>query len=1117
MNNFTAPKAEFTPSARNQFFGKLKPTCVAISQLAIRPAEDKAANAKRLLELTEELFSTLNDQVQYNASVLDDKIADYVFFPLSNILRKEPEYPIRLIEAVIKCLRLLIEHGWKWRVSKELSQQLLILFTFIIGGVPGEERRSGIPEETVLEGYRALTVLIKAAGKSAKDPPLTDAKIIPSLGHCISVTLEAVTDGQTPEIQLEALEALQALYSTLKVEEALATFLPGTVSSLARLLSPPASLKNQKRVLVRGLSVLKVVLTTVLGDIKTRSLQRQMQEIESGEGESDESGKVLTPSWLKATTAQVKIALAAVFKLRTHDGEDVQRALERLCIALLDECHSSLSNCNSILVETAMILSRKDSPTTFESINSQDTTSFATSLEDLAGIYPEITDTIKTTVYNWVISMPRVMQSSDERVKQQAIHNLLKGNEFVAAFRIDSTTLEDSLASALRDSIVALALNSKEAKVQDEVNLDESLWKNAELIQHNQQLQTYRPILLAQESQRMTRAEINKLIRDIGSPSQQTKLAAEMLGYVRDSDGIDQIASYWLSFELLKASFSRTSDVDSFLDLSSLARDPEDQESVFQELYSFSVSILASHSDAVDMDWRLEAITLEVTAFAASRLQSSFRPELIDVLYPIATFLGSQNPGLRSHAITTLNSVAVSCGYGSVSELIIDNVDYMVNSISLGLNTFDISPSSTKVLIMMIRLTGPNLIPYLDDVVAAIFAALDNYHGYPVFVESLFAVLSEIVDQGVKSDMLLLEGAPSRGLDHRKRPLETAKISDVVVLLDERAKKRKREQGEDVEEVIRNHPERPWKSAAEELNELEKRQKGEDNDEEPSSKAEPEAPTPPKTSTYAILTRVATLTQHYLTSPTPTLRRSLLELLSRVSPALAPDEDSFLPLVNAIWPVVVSRLHDQEPYVVVSACKALGALCESAGDFLSSRVKTEWWDGLGKWCLKTKNEARKTTSTAAALSGSVGRGGGGASPWAGNTRAVPGEQPGIVIPIRSAGGETSAQLVDAPRSTGLGRFAQAAQIWDAAVGMLVAIVSYVRIDDDVFDQILELLIDEIAPPRRSEAARAALEAVNADAVWLAMYKRGLAEWMPAPEMDGVGFVDMARGEGVAVL
>lgn len=1098
-----APKAEFTSAARNQFFGKLKPVCVEISQLALRPPEDKAANSKKLIELTQRLYGLLDGQAKYDASVLDEKIAEYVFFPLRLILKNQEQQPIRLTENTVKCLRILIQYGWKTTISKELSQQLLILLTFIVGGVPGQERNRGIPEETAIEGYRALAVLIKAAGAPVKASPLTEANIIPSLGHSISVILDGVVEGGTTGIRFEALQAIQAVYSTLKDDEVLATFFPGTVSSLSRLLSPPLSVNAQKRLLVTGLQILKVVLTTVLGDIKTRNLQNQA---ETAISEKSEEGKVLTPSWLKATTAQIKIALSTVLKLRTHDSDDVQKALERFCVALLDECHLSLANCSSMLVETTMMLLQKDTSISFEDTGLRDTTLYATSLQDLASIYPELTDIIKSTVYNWITSLPRLMQSSDERVKQRAVHNLLRGNELITSLRIDSSTLEDSLSGALRDSIITLILNSKTSKISDDANLDEDLWRNGSLVTTDWQPQSYRPILLTQESQRATRDDIMTLLRSIGPPAQQTKLAAEMLSYVRDSQGVDQISSYWLSFELLKAAFSHTSDVDSFLDFSAASISPEDQDSVFEELYSFSVSILASHSDASDIDWRLEAIALEVTAFAASRVGSDFKPELIDVLYPVATFLGSQSSELRNHAITTLNSVAAYCGYSSVSELIIDNADYMVNSVSLRLNTFDISPASTKVLTMMIRLTGPRLIPYLDDVVAAMFAALDNYHGYHGLVESLFAVLSEVVEQGVKSDTLLLEGAQRHSHEHRKQRPEATRLEDVVAVLDSRVKRRRQDEDDDVEEIIRSHPKEPWKPAAEELDAIQKRDQGEEENEEPEHN-EVEKAAPGATPTYNLLTRVTTLTQHYLTSPTPTLRKQLLDLLSKVSPALAPDENAFLPLVNAIWPVVIPRLHDGEPYVVIAACKALGSLCESAGDFLSSRIKTEWGDSLGKWCLKVRDDATRSSDITK-----------GANISKSQRKAVMGgaSENSIAIPIRTISGDMSTQLVSSSKATtvGLGRFAQAAQIWDAVVELLTAIVSYVRIDDDIYDQILEILGDKAL---YNEAVRNALEAVNADAVWYAMYERGSIPWMPTPELEGIDFFRMEKVQQEGVL
>ncbi|KAJ4391656.1 hypothetical protein N0V93_005275 [Gnomoniopsis smithogilvyi] len=1111
------PKSEFTSAARNQFFTKLKPVCVEISRLALQ-GQQVPDRARRTQELLTKLNDVLEDQIQYDASILDEKIADYVFFPLSGLLRTHADYPIRVVETAIKSLRLLIQHGWKARISKDLAQQLLVFFTFIIGGIPGqEETQSPKPEETILEGYKALTVLIKAAGVSAKESSLTDAKIIPSFGHAVSVILDGVTDGMTTEIQLEALQTIAAVYATIKQDEVLATFFPGTTSSLCRFLSPPSSTKSQRRVLVSGVNVLRMILTNVLGDLKRRNILRQTEVNvpETKESKQDDKavGKVLTPSWLKATVSQVKIALSTVLKLRNHSSAEVRKATERLCIALLDECHSSLANCTSMLVESAMILREdqgEEKSTAFEvpELVEDRAMYYGTSLQDLATIYPEFMDTINTILHNWVTSMPRMMQSSDERVKQQAIRNIIKGQELAGALGVDSSNLHEALSSALRDSIVALILNSKTPKALNEVDLDQNPWQSSDLVQTDQGLPSFNPVLLPQESQRDTRKDLMLLIDNIGSPTQQTKLAAEMLPYLRDSTGIDQISSYWLSFQLLKSSFTKSSDVDDLLDFTNAAIEPalQDKELVFNELYSFSVAILDSHSDAIDeIDWRLEAIALEVASFAASRLGQSYRPELIDVLYPISTLLGSSRPELRGHAITTLNSLAASCGYGHVSELIIDNVDYMVNSVSLRLNQFDISPASTKVLTMMVRLTGPKLLPFLDDVVAGIFAALDNYHGYTAFVESLFGVLSEVVEQGVKSGSMLIEDGKAKTVNHKKRSLESSGIEDTLAFLEKRAKRRiELEEEDDVEEVVRGHPQEAWKSAKEELDAIDARNNGEDEQDEPHASND-EVAIPP-TTTYVLLTKITALTQHYLTSPTPTLRKRLLDLLSKVSSALGQDENAFLPLVNDVWPVIISRLHDTEPYVVIAACGTLAALCESAGDFLSSRVKTEWWESLSKWCTKVRNEARKTkaggsTSTKsrpALLGSSLGIHDGTASD-------------GILIPVRSVGDSDSLQLEPASKhtisnTTGLGRFASSAQTWDAAVSMLVAIVSYVRIEDGIFEDILQLLADDVLP--RNVEAREALEAVNADAVWLVMYERGYIKPLPTPVMEGIEFATM---------
>ncbi|KKO97886.1 hypothetical protein THAR02_10004 [Trichoderma harzianum] len=1050
---------------RNELFQKLKPCCVKVSQLAIRESGDPKIH-REVLELVNQILAILNEQISKSPLALDEKLAEYVFFPLHHIFRQLERYPMNVVEECVKCLNILIVHGWKSRISAQLVQQIFSFLIFIIDGVPGSPK-SEIPEETVLEAFRAETALLTTAASSATAAAgLSESESMPALGHGITVMLDGVSEGANAEIQREALRTLEAVYGSIKEHAALASFLPGTISSFAAVLSKPSRYK--KLVIAKCLETVRVVLTRVLSDLRTRSIIAKEAESQS---DADKS-KVLSPAWLKATVAQVQVALSVMMRLRTHEAPEVREALGRLCITLLDECHTTLSNCTTILVETSVILdqgSDQDSMT-------------ETSLGYLVNIYPELGECIKSTVYNWMSSLPRLVQASDEKIKEQAVYNLAKGIELLRSLRIESSTLDDSISSTLRESIMAIISTSKTQQsntTSPVLLLDDG--SSASVTTSEPQFQ---PVILGHEGQRRLKSEILSLVRTVGSISQHAAIAANMLDCVRESTSLNQLTAYWLCFELIKASHAGSEDTDALLDLSAFTDQSEDVNQVFDELYDFSVQVLDSHTEMAQVDWRLEAIALEIMAYAAQRSGEKFRPELIDVLFPVATFLGSDNGSLQQHAIATLNSIALSCQYSNVSELIIDNVDYMVNSVSLRLNTLDISPASTQVLRMMVRLAGPRLVPFLDDVVESMFAALENYHGYASFVESLFSVLKEIVDQATHADGRLLTDAERSSTNHKKQAQAIESLDMLLEILDRRKQREERDKAEmENTEVKSGHPGVPWTSDL---------AQGQDDQEQEEPPREEEKP--PNSPTYQLVQRVATLTQHYLTSPTPTLRRSLLELVTAASSVLAADEDSFLPLVNAIWPVVITRLRDPETFVVVEACETLSGLCKAAGDFLSTRWKTEWWDGLGDWCRKAKQNASRD------------KGRSNISPRG------PGSGKDIVIPIRSGDGfqvapRTIGGGAEQALSGGLGQHASPVRIWEAVVKLLTAIISYVRVEDDMFDEILDLLADVM---EKNQEVREALEVINADAVWAVRYERGLVEWTPAPVLEGVVFPQMER-------
>ncbi|PFH60914.1 hypothetical protein XA68_10112 [Ophiocordyceps unilateralis] len=1061
---------------RNALFHLLKPCCVQLSQLAIRDALEPEAT-RQLLNLTSQLQAILEEQVKQNPEALDEKLAEYVFFPLHHVFRQMDRFPFAMVENCVKCLRILIAYGWKSKLSAQLVQQILSLLTFIIDGTPVSRNKREPPEETVLEAFRAQTVLLNTAALSPTAAAgLAEQDAIPMLGHSITVMLDGAGDGPSPLIQREALLSLQTLYSALKDHEAMAKFLPGTVSSLTTILSSPN--RHKTAVLVQALRALQIVVTRVLGDLRTRSILARAQS-QGIEPENDES-KALSPAWLNATVSQVKLALSKVMKLRTLDANPVREALGKFCVFLLDECHTTLSNCTSILVETAMILD----------IHVDKTDLRQTSLQHLVNIYPELGETVKITLYNWLSSLPRVMQMDDNDKKRVAVQNLANGIGLFRSLGLGSATLDESLSVALKDSMVSLLLSSSPPK---STSSNQLLLHDGALTLETTTKNQFRSVLLTRESHKELRTELVSLISALGSASQKAEVAAGLMECVRESSSADQVAAMWLCFELIKAADQSSDDTAAFLDMSLLDEPAKDTEAVFNDLYTFAVHVLESHADWGSQDWRCEALSIEVAAYAAHKLGRSYRPELIDVLFPIATFLGSENSVLQHHAVTALNAIASSVQFSSVSDLIIENVDYMVNSVALRLNTLDVSPASMQVLLMMVRLAGPRLIPFLDDVVDSIFAALENYHGYPILVESLFAILKEMVDQGSRTDASLLTDAERAIVNHKKQPWKDPGLDGILEFLDKRAERMARAAAEAANEpVVQGHPKEPWKSAFTTTED-----DCEDSDSPDQAEPEKGDEKPPSSPTYQLVLRIAYLAQHYLTSASPMLRRSLLELVTVASRLLAGDEDSFLPLVNAVWPVVISRLYDGEAFVSIEACYALSSLCEAAGDFMGSRFKTEWADGLHKWCRTAKqhSSSRSSTSFRAVVEG----------------RSEAGDGGSVLIPVLSAGGlggkEKALEVHKKDSESSLGQHSSPARIWAAAVKLLTSIVSYVRIEDEMFDDILDLLSDTL---EENDEVREALETINEDAVWLVRYERGYIDPLPTPQGEGANFVEMKR-------
>lgn len=860
------------------------------------------------------MHQTLKDVTRQDYA-LDGKLAEYVFFPLSHIFRENKAIPVRASELSLQCLQILISRGWRDSIAPDLAKQLLILLGFLAGGSATEGKTKDVNEELAAAAFSCLGSLFRAsdaAGLSSDGS--VDANNFPVLGHTVSVLLDGVGSGPSIKVRLGAVSALDALLSSISDKEALKSFFPGIVSALTKLLSAGSRSKGSYRTLQGSLDILTKIIVKVVSDHTNPELEP-----------SESGGQVAVvpydrkdrpkDSWLEVTSAQVKLALANILPLRYHEQVDVRKALFRLCMSILERCRRSLPQSVPMMIDTSVIICTQSSIV--------DTIELLDNLRIVVTTDSRLLETLKSSLHDWIVALPRVMQSNDDTPKKRTVDQISIAFEIIGAQGTVSDVLSYAMTSNLRASVSAVLQASASKTIQDVAESDVEINQALRVHQAKEVSVVFPEVMFTKISQSTTAEGLQSLANKISRSTIATTLRRDVIETLRTTSGDEQTATLWLAIQMQSKHEAACNDFDGFLNPT--AADLEQSNPVLDDLYAFSLAVLSEQTYTTENDWRLQALSLEAIALQAQQQRQDFRPELVDALYPILERMGSPNAALQRHAVTALSIVSTACSYPSPKDLVIENVDYLVNAVALKLNTFDISPQAPQVLTMMIKLCGATLIPYLDDLVESIFAILECYHGYPNLVEQMFGVLNAIVEAGNQA-------AAATAITDTAEPLpriQTYTPTSIASLASQLQQAR-------IEKLrLDPLPSPPL-----------------DTNPSPSSPTEDPLPpdhqppssdtTSPLPSPLVTISSITTLTQHHLPTPSPSLRLLLLNLLPRAFFLLAPHTDHFLPLVHTLWPALIARLYDPEAYITTAAANALSALCKTAGDFLASRFSDEW-------------------------------------------------------------------------------------------------------------------------------------------------------------------------------
>ena len=876
----------------------------------------------RLQHLAVTIESIISDG---HGHLLDNQLAEYAFFPLSHVFRQRQAIPIPALELALRSLQALLNTGWAKDIAPELGIQLMILLTFIACDSDGSLKVSTTSDELLGVDFSCLAANIRSltssqAGRNA----LTATSNIPALGHAITGVLDAVNKADAQSVGEQALRSLDAFVVGLD-RDALSSFLPGMVSTLTKILTPSSAIRRPYALLTRALDLVAVLLKRTVSNAFGFNAEKSRVEITTAIPPPQ-----LSRGWLTATAGQIKQALANITKLRRHQRIEVRTALHRLCMTVLQECNQNLEESTSLMLDTLVAIAQGDQHS-----------GAASSLRILFLENDTYVEQVRNNLYSQLLSMPRFMMSNDLSVKESQVQHIVlvitllenTGSEFGLA--------QEGILTAVRESINGTIQQQYPAKIATSQLEWTSTKLQSSIGKPEQDMITFPSVFTTSTVDNAITKEICTIVSSISATKDATRLVRSCLDQLQMNMDSGVLTNLWLALHILRFRASTSTEFDDLLNLDITSSDEYQQR---DELYSFALSILSNFEDPVlqaDMDWRLSALALEVISFHSSNLRQAFRPELADALYPVLHHLGSSVPQLQHHAMVTLNSVAASTGYLSPQAMIIDNNDYLINGISLRLSTFDLSPQAPRVLYMLVRLCGSKLLPFLDDVTDSIFDGLELYHGYENLVGLLFQCLGSVVEEGVKAPALATEAGTVTS--NRLKSDDPTSMTGLTLMF------RQRRVSSDINQDPEHLHFQENLDAPENSAQLPPDDEQPKHDvlrtEDPSSLSSPEPENLPYSKVYQLIHRIVVLAQHHLPSGNALIRSHLSHVLSTAMPYLAEHEDSFLPLIHTLWPVLVPRLQDSESSVVTGVLEVMAKMIEGSGDFVRGRI-ADIWDNI---------------------------------------------------------------------------------------------------------------------------------------------------------------------------
>lgn len=525
--------------------------------------------------------------------------------------------------------------------------------------------------------------------------------------------------------------------------------------------------------------------------------------------------------------------------------------------------------------------------------------------------------------------------------------------------------------------------------------------------------------------------EIVELIKFLGYLSKNaditTSLIERVLASEVNSDSESELYLYksvnlWFANNLLEKlsdsnAIEQKFDIDEFLVFDDNTQEPQSQAERFPGIENISYLILEKsqtlidemtsklnspqtldHSSSALTSYRVYEMTYSIAIDSIGILSNGLSFEdfqqdfLIDYLYPLLEALTYQsNPIIQQHAKTSLQLIVKNYYNGSLINLIMDNLDYLIDCLSLKLSVASsLTPSIPGILLVILKISGIELLltNQLNDILSEMFTLIDSYHGYSSLVEGFFFVFGELIQQIEHHYNIQNEKKRGDGIvasNSRYKPWGMKNIDQVLKLIDDSEKIIDPFKNYDSKkEYFKRKRDVPFSEQMEDSDDED--DVDEDNDEKMGGVDSGEVATwdseIPK-QIYEIIQKLFNYSFRLLSHPSKTLKFQILTMLNKIYPLLSSNYNMALPLISKHWPILLglvtgtenlssdSNLSTANLNLIVPALELTTTIIredEIQGEAFLGRKFIEMWDFLTSKSTIFKNQPSKPSQSLLSVS-----------------------------------------------------------------------------------------------------------------------------------------------------